>query len=369
MGGLDGRYLIWYLQQQRENPLSKTIYNHQENIQEMKERLDLLKNVKVHSLTTLATPHTGSLIAQYCIDILEGKRNLKFQPISNGEANEPSKDSTNQAMNDGFSFFGNLSNGLANGTQSIGFQFLTWLLYRLVTPALLYEDEITSKNFHPDFMTNNPKYSYEEKSTENETSSSYTNMLSQRNDIAKKKEIFIKRSLTHLTEDWLQNIFNVHIAPRPLIGTYCTSYAGDITPLLKDIQDNVSAIDTEKLAQEDPPPDSVLPGVNYPWNVTYPALLQHEKDKYPDVKILGNDGLVSVNSSLYFPQGKNPDESNKEAQENLEQEYNQVWPVLHPNFSRDWVVPLSFRKPTRPPPSVLPLYDLILQDLARYESS
>ena len=289
MGGLDLRYLHWYISHYKQFLLKKELWN------------PFWDAIKIQSVTTLATPHLGSLIAERSIEVFEGKRNLWLQP--------------------------NTSNSIGH---TITFQFLLWILFKLVTPALLLEDEIYSKTLHPSFMTENSKYFYNESDS-----------------MARKKEIFLKRALTHLSQPWLTQIFNQKILSAKEDATYFSSYGGDITPLLKDVQVASVAINSSSSSNSE-----ILSDVNYPWNVTYPTLLEEEIQNLPKGELpLGNDGLVSVRSSQFFDN------------------YKGTWNILHPNFSRDWVIPLSSRKPPpSDPPNILPLYKGILEDLRNYDT-
>jgi hypothetical protein len=148
---------------------------------------------------------------------------------------------------------------------------------------------------------------------------------------------FLLRSLCHLTESFLQK-FNEHV--NLSADTYYSCYAGDIASLLNDVDCNFR----ETMLNEKSPPGAYK-GLNYPWNVTYPLLLDTEGP---------NDGLVSVRSAHGLA---------------LPPEKKFVYPLLHPNFARDWFLPLHRHplneKPVEDPDHVLMLLDDLCEDLCQ----
>jgi pimeloyl-ACP methyl ester carboxylesterase len=302
MGGLDARYLIWFLSHYKQ---------FMPTCQETPSA-SAWDKISILSCISLATPHFGSIMAPYFIDLLEGKRDwlgnqLVLQQSSPPPTFPAAAATSSASLSAPFSYW------IKNNVWPNPANFLHYFMRSLIKPKDVQQDKLLSLR-HPLFMTSSlPSYKDTDFSVE-------------------EKDIFIKRSLSHLSPDFIGHHFNPVILPKS--GTcYYSSYGGDITALLPTDSDNT--INYRR--------------VLYPWRITYPVLLADELGKFPHKAPLGNDGLVSVRSSQFGS-------------------YKGTWNMLHPNFSRDWFMPISLSHPAQPSPPISHLYLDILQDLHLVES-
>ena len=322
MGGLDARFLVWKLANVRP--------------------ADAGHLLRIKSITCLATPHRGSIIANRVIDVLDGKRDLMFNPTDFSRLSPASLDPVDQYSR----HLGVPSSPTSNG---LALRAIKWLLHSLVEKSYIdYDKQCLRNPDFPRFMCDLEPFSYHNLSIQPQPDPStrisrwmspWTRAAA--SSLTQDKETFIRRGLFHLTADWTRSSFNDNVLP--MDNVYYSSYGGNITPIL------------DRIAEDSSSGKAYV--INYPWNITYPTLIEDERLELAnngqadaDGVMLGNDGLVNVRASKFGV-------------------YKKTLEILHPNFSRDWSLPISIPAPPPAPGDsgdksvILQLYDDILDDL------